>query len=150
MNFDAAAFPLYELLLKLNQPGVETAKADFATAQAGGAKEKCQFAIGLHGIANIPGIEKEMPGFTPAIRQKTLASCLAVFEETGTNGWAQGAQMSAYCYTWGLGAAKDIVKARDWLNKAEDLGTREDPFTQQLRGQLGPRIFCRVKHPPRP
>jgi hypothetical protein len=149
MDILAKDFPLYELLLKLDQPGVEHAKSDFAKAQTGNDDDKYGFAVGLYGLAKTPGIEAGLTGFNATMRDQTLKQCLAVFEDIGGRDHPWGALMAAMSYTYGDGCEKDIVKARSWLNKAEDTGARDNSFTQQLRGQLGPRIFCKVKHPPR-
>jgi TPR repeat protein len=150
MKIEAKDFPLYELLLRLNQPGVENAKQGFAEAQTGNDDKKYSFALGLYGLANTPGIEEGLTGFNARMRDQTLKSCLAVFEDIGARKHPWGALMAATAYAYGQGCDKDIVKARNWLNVAEDNGARDNDFTRQLRGQLGPRIFCRVKRPPTP
>ena len=47
MDFKEEDFPLYQQLVKLDELGVETAKADFKAAVEGGDAEKLYFAIGI-------------------------------------------------------------------------------------------------------
>ena len=76
MKIEAKDFPLYELLLRLNQPGVENAKQGFADAQTGSDDKKYSFALGLSGLANTPGIEEGLTGFNPRMRDQTLRKYL--------------------------------------------------------------------------
>ena len=148
MKIEEKDFPFYQLLVTLNRPGVENVKRDFEKARTGGDEEQYLFALGLHGTVNMPGIEDTIPGFTNEMRQQTLASCLAVFDDVGARGHANGAYMSSYCRTWGLGCAIDIAGARSWLDRAEMFGGANDN-TEQLREQVGRKFFCRTAHPPK-
>ena len=51
MDIKAEDFPLYQLIVKLGQPGVEEAKAGFKAAQTGGDDEKFYFALGIQTVA---------------------------------------------------------------------------------------------------
>jgi hypothetical protein len=85
MDIKAEDFPVYEQLLKLNQPGIETAKADFNAAVAGGDEEKYNFALGIQTIAaNVPA--GAIPGITQEMNEKTLRSCLKIFEDVASRG----------------------------------------------------------------
>ncbi|MGA2903834.1 MAG: hypothetical protein ABSD98_08380 [Candidatus Korobacteraceae bacterium] len=86
MTIKAEDFPVYQLLLQLNHPGVELAKKDFAAAQNGGDEAAYTFALGIQTIAAIPGIETKIPGLTAGMVGKTLESCLAIFEDVASRG----------------------------------------------------------------
>ncbi|TAL40254.1 MAG: hypothetical protein EPN97_00345 [Alphaproteobacteria bacterium] len=148
MKIEEKDFPFYQLLVALNRPGFENIKRDFEKARAGGDDEQYRFALGLYSAVNTPGIEDAVPNFTNDLRQQTLASCLAVFDDVGGRGHANGAFMSAYCRTWGVGCAIDIAGARNWIDRAEMLGGANDN-TEHLREQVSRKFFCRTAHPPK-
>ena len=68
MDFKEEDFPVYQQLVKLGQPGVGQAEADFKAAVGGGDQEKYEFALGIQTIAAnvpigaIPGVTKELTG----------------------------------------------------------------------------------------
>jgi len=96
MTINSADFPLYDLLVRFNQPGVENLVADMERAQTGGAAEKFSLAIGLWQVANIPNIEGMVPGLTSAVKDKTVAKCAAVFKEAADAGHAGAKAMVDY------------------------------------------------------
>lgn len=102
MDFKAEDFPLYQHLLALNAPGVETAKADFEAAVRGGEVEKVDFAFGLQTVAaNVPA--SAIPGCTEEIMTQTLRSCLRVFNEAAAHGNATAVAMVKDFKARGLG-----------------------------------------------
>jgi len=95
MDIKEDNFPLYRLLLKLDNPGVANAKADFEAASKGGDDDKYRFALGMQQIAlNVP--KNLIPGFTPDLQEKELRSCLAVFKDVASRGHANAAVMVSY------------------------------------------------------
>ncbi|HEY8190750.1 MAG TPA: hypothetical protein VIF12_08690 [Micavibrio sp.] len=85
MIFKEEDFPLYQHLLKLNEPEAAVAKSHFEAAVAGGFDEQVYFAIGIQGVAaNVP-LEK-IPGSTKQMMEKTLQTCLKVFKEAAAAG----------------------------------------------------------------
>jgi hypothetical protein len=103
MDMKEEDFPLYQLLVKLGRLGVEHAVADFERARTGGDDEKYGFALGLQTVALTPGVEAALPGMTKEIKEKTLRSCLAVFEDVASRGHADAAFMVQYFRRNGLG-----------------------------------------------
>jgi hypothetical protein len=95
-------FPLYQLLVELNQPGIEKVKAAFEAAQTGGDEEKYYFALGIQTVAaNVPaGV---IPGCTKEINEKTLQSCFRVFEDLASRGHANAALVAENFKSRGLG-----------------------------------------------
>ncbi len=80
MNIKQEDFPLYQLLVELNQPGIERAKADFAAACKGGDEAQYCFAMGIQTVAvNVPA--EAIPGCTDDMMKTTLRSCLTIFNE---------------------------------------------------------------------
>lgn len=140
MEFAAENFPMYQLLVKLNLPGVEQVKADFEAAQNGGDEEKYQFAMGLFTVATAPGMAGTLPGLTPQLVKTTMAQAYYVFESTGVRGHAGGALMTAFLKGTGQGTKEDFKGALEWLDKAEQLGGVSD-FTKELRKKLTPAPF---------
>jgi hypothetical protein len=108
MDIKEEDFPLYQLLVKLGRPGVEYAIADFEKACTGGDEEKYCFALGLQGVALFPGMEKTLPEMTKEIKEKTLRSCLAVFQDVAGRGHAGAAMMVQYFQQNGLGGYTKI------------------------------------------
>jgi hypothetical protein len=102
MDFKEEDFPLYQVLVKLGQPGVETAINDFNAAVRGGDEEKYNFALGIQTVAaQVPaGV---IPGVTQEINDKTLRSCLAVFKDVASRGHKNGAFMVQDFKARGLG-----------------------------------------------
>lgn len=149
MEFAAENFPMYQLLTKLNLPGIEQAKADFAAAQNGGDEEKYQFMMGLYTVATAPGLAQALPGMTPEIVKTTLEQAYAVFEDAGGRGHANAALMTAFMKAAGQGTEPDFTGARDWLDRAEKLGGESD-FTRELRKKLTPVPFAAAKKPGMP
>lgn len=90
MDIREEDFPLYQLLVKLNEPGVENAIADFKKAQTGGDEEKFLFALGIQTVAismeTGAADHTQIPGNTPEINNKTLRSARAVFEDVASRG----------------------------------------------------------------
>jgi hypothetical protein len=108
MDFKEEDFPLYQLLVKRGGPGAEYAIADFERARTGGDDEKYGFALGLQTVALSSGIEAVLPGMTREIKEKTLRSCLAVFEDVASRGHAGAVFMVQYFKRNGLGGPKKI------------------------------------------
>jgi len=102
MDFREEDFPVYQQLVKLGQPGIERAKADFKAAAEGGDQEKYTFALGIQTVAaNIPaGV---IPGVTKDMNEKTLRSCLNIFKDVASRGHAGAAFMVADFKARGLG-----------------------------------------------
>jgi hypothetical protein len=79
MDFKAEDFPLYQHIVQLGKASAEAQKA-FSVACSGGDAEKYEFAFGIQTVAvavplgQISGVTKEM-------NDKTLRSCLAIFQE---------------------------------------------------------------------
>lgn len=86
MTINPADFPLYDLLVKLNQPGVENLMADMTKAQSGDLNDAYQVALGLYQVANIPNIEAHIPGLTRESKTATLAKCAEVFQTAAAGG----------------------------------------------------------------
>lgn len=105
INMKEEDFPLYQLLLKNKEPGIEKAIEDFKAAARGGDEEQYRFALGIQTIATITPAS-EISGLSEDIRQKTLHSCLAIFESIakGRSTEAQNAKfMVNYFKKSGLG-----------------------------------------------
>jgi hypothetical protein len=101
-SLKAEDFPLYQLLVRLNGPGVERATADFNAAARGGDDEKYSFALGIQTVAaNVPW--QDIPDCSPEIMQKTLRSCLTVFNALAERGHASAAFMVRDFAARGLG-----------------------------------------------
>lgn len=104
-NIKEEDFPLYQLLVKLDLPGVERAKSDFSKAVTGGDDERYRFALGIQTIVAIPDAERLVPGLTKDIKDKTLQSCLSVFEEAASHGHEKAAFMARYYKAHAMGTA---------------------------------------------
>lgn len=148
MEFKEENFALYQLLDKLNQPGVENMRADFQAAKSGGDDAKYQFALGLYGMVTAPDIEKFIP-LTPAIKQATLEQSYAVFEDLGSRNHPWASLMVAFCKANATGCSEDRAGAKTWLDKAEALGGTSE-FTQQLRYQISTVTLAAVAKGPKP
>lgn len=127
MDFKEEDFPVYQQLVKLGQPGVETAKADFKAAVVGGDQEKYDFALGIQTIAaNVP--VGAIPGVTREINEKTLRSCLNIFKDVASRGHADAAFMVADFNARGLGGSPEA-----------DVSSKEDfPVLHSHRRQRRP------------
>src|SRR5690606_14103485 len=137
MDFKPENFPIYQLLVSLNEPGVENMLRDFAKARDGGPEEKYRFALGIHGLANMPGIQEALPGLTEDIRQQTLAQSFEIFKEQGAAGHGVSALMASYCLLHGLGTPVDFKAARAWHTKAvADAEVKDNPMALQIDSQL--------------
>ena len=93
--------------------------------------------MGIYTIAN-PERQMTLPGQTKEMTEKTLQSCLAVFEEAGAAGNGGGAYMSAYCYVHGHGCAKDAARAMNWIRNAEAI-VGPQPSIDELRRLVAPK-----------
>jgi TPR repeat protein len=143
MEIKEENFPLYQLLLKLNQPeSIDYVKKSFADAVAGGNEEKYNFVHGLQTIPSNPEFAPDIPGMTPEIARKTLKACLEVYEDVGRNGHVFGAFMAAEYYAFGRpGIAPDPVKAKQWLDRSIANGL-------DGKGDLADRIRAAITPPP--
>lgn len=93
MDFKQEAFPLYGELLKSGVHGVEVAIKDFEAAVNGGHEERFKFALGIQQVAALQNVDLAFPDLTPAMKLKTLSSCLVVFNEAAAAGHAKAAIM---------------------------------------------------------
>jgi hypothetical protein len=103
MAIKAEDFPVYQRLVELNGPGIARAKNDFAAGQSGGDEAAYNFALGIQTVAAIPGIENQIPGLTTGMVEKTLQSCLAVFEDVASRGHTNSRFMVGDFKARGLG-----------------------------------------------
>lgn len=107
-DFNDTDFPVYQHLVQLGAPGAAAAVADFEAARRGGDAEKYQFALGIQSVADtVPA--GAVPGLTEEMREKTLASCLAVFRAVaaGYSAVTDAAKtMVAYGESRGFGAPR--------------------------------------------
>ncbi len=87
-------FPVYQQLVKLNNPGIALAINDFVKATTGGDEEKYKFALGIQTVAVMP--VGKVPGVTKDMQVKTLQSCLKVFEDVASRGHKGAQQMVVY------------------------------------------------------
>lgn len=90
-------FPLYQLLVGWDKPGSQKAKNDFEAAAAGDLQKQYSFALGIQGISEHAAL---IPEVTPVIIQKTLQSCLKVFQRIADSPHAlkeAATQMVAVC-----------------------------------------------------
>jgi hypothetical protein len=108
MEIKEEDFPLYQLLVKLGRPGVKHVIADFERACTGGDEEKYSFVLGLQTVALTSGIEIVLPEMTREIKEKTLRSCLSVFEDVASRGHEGAVFMVQYFKRNGLGGPKKI------------------------------------------
>ena len=138
MDFKEEDFPLYQLLVKLNQPGVELAKKDFNAALLGGDEERYAFALGIQTIAAIPGIEKQIPGLTKEINEKTLQSCLAIFRDAASRGHKNAAYMVEDFKARGLDTSGPQPPAKSEVD--QETGERF-PILHSHRRKRGPGYF---------
>lgn len=69
-------FPVYEAILQTDNLGKHIAKKDFESAQNGDIDKEVSFALGIQTVA----ICSFIPNVTEEMRQKTLKSCLAIFD----------------------------------------------------------------------
>lgn len=146
MDIREKDFPLYLLLLELGQEGVEYAIADFEAARDGGDEEKYRFALGIQTIPIACG-PNALPGQTQAMTDKTLQSCLAVFEDIGGRGHPYGAYMAAYFYTCGHGCAQNLDKADEWLAVGASTGANSQ-IVDQLRSVIAQKRLAVKKQRP--
>ena len=148
MEFKEENFALYQLLDKLNQPGVDAMRRDFIAARDGDDDDKYQFALGIYGMATAPGIERFIP-LTPAIKQATLEQSYAIFEDVGSRNHPTGALMVAFCKSNASGTAEDKAGAKAWLDKAEALGGKSE-FSEALRQQITTVTLAATRAPKTP
>lgn len=85
MDIKAKDFPLYRLLLKNKQNGYENAATGFSLAESGGDEELYTFVRGLYEIAAYAPIS-QIAGCNVRIMNRTLVSCLKVFEDVASRG----------------------------------------------------------------
>ena len=116
MPFKEEDFPLYQLLIQLNEPGIERARAEFEKAVKGGDDEKFRFALGLQtcciNMESGAPDHTQIPGNTREINDRTLMSCLAVFREAAANGHQGAAFMVRDYARRGIGQPKKAIFPR--------------------------------------
>jgi len=110
MDIKAEDFPLYQLYLKLNQPGIERATAYFNKAVNGNDDDKFNFALGIQ-TGTIPPFNNA-PGQTADMDCKTQQSCLAVFRDLASRGHEGAALMVENYEARDLGAPRPSLKKK--------------------------------------
>jgi TPR repeat protein len=150
MVFKEEDFPLYQLIAR-EQPDSLGVKM-FQKACAGGDEEKVYFCFGIQtGLAG--DIEKnEFPaGTTREMIEKTLRSCLAIFEDAASRNHPRALFMSAEFRLWGKGThIIDLEKAEQWLDRLDALkNTGYEQFSKELRQELDKKK-AKVPKPPQP
>ncbi len=102
MTFLASDFPLYALLLDLQEPGIDRATAEFEQAQKGSFEDRYLFALGIQTIPVNPGWEN-IPGATQEIMDATLTRCLEIFKEGAAMGHVGSIYMARSYRERGIG-----------------------------------------------
>lgn len=133
--FTPENFPLYRIIQDMKLPGAEVVKQDFEAARDGGDAQKYSFAMGLYTVAAAPGLSQKIPAMTSAVLSGAQKQAYDIFEELAARDHAQAALMTSYMKAAGQGTPQDLQGAKTWLDRAEDLGGKND-FTQKLRKQI--------------
>ncbi|HTK84702.1 MAG TPA: hypothetical protein VL625_06405 [Patescibacteria group bacterium] len=132
MKFEPEEFPIRDCFLQTGLPVDVRFDGFLDRARNGDMRDKYEFAYVLHSLA-LRGREVR-PDVIPAEAcYLSLQAALEIFEDIGNLDHAEGCLMAAKSWIAGHGCQKDEGKARSWLQRAEQLGCRNDQAVSNVK-----------------
>lgn len=95
MDIKPEDFPLYTLLVGLNQRGIDKLVGEMEAAQKGDAADKHRLAFSLFSIAYLPESALLIDGFNNAVKAATIKRCIEVLDELAAGGYEPSGELVA-------------------------------------------------------
>jgi len=132
MKFEPEEFPIRDCFLQTGLPIDVRFDGFLDRARKGDMRDKYEFAYVLYSLT-LCGREVR-PDVIPAETcSLSLQSALEVFEALGNLDQANSCLMAAKSWIAGHGCQKDAGKARSWLQRAEQLGCRNNQAISNVK-----------------